>query len=101
MAKEIWVKIGSGNSLLPYGTKPLPKANVDLSSVRSSDIHLITEIIWKIKYLKFHSNFPGANELILEMSLWTFRRPNDVNQGDWRNLISHLWTTSFAHLKVS
>ena len=24
----------------------------------------ITEIIWKIKYLKFHSNFPGANELI-------------------------------------
>ena len=23
----------------------------------------ITEIIWKIKYLKFHSNFPGANEL--------------------------------------
>ena len=48
--------------------------NVDLSSVRSSDIHLragsqeipqpsITEIICKIKYLKFHSNFPGANEL--------------------------------------
>ena len=41
----------------------------------SSDIHLrassqeipqpsITEIIWKIKYLKFHSNFSGANELI-------------------------------------
>ena len=39
-----------------------------------SDIHLrassqemlqrsITEIIWKIKYLKFHSNFPGANKL--------------------------------------
>ena len=23
----------------------------------------ITEIIKKIKYLKFHSNFPGANEL--------------------------------------
>ena len=48
--------------------------NVDLSLVRSSDIHIrassqevpepsITEIIWKIKYLKFHSNFPGANEL--------------------------------------
>ena len=42
--------------------------------LRSSDIHRrassqempqpsITEIIWKIKYLKFHSNFPGANEL--------------------------------------
>ena len=48
--------------------------NVDLSSVRSGDIHLtansqaitqlsITDIIWKIKYLKFHSNFPGANDL--------------------------------------
>ena len=53
--------------------------NVDLSSVRSSDIHLwaslqeipqssITEIIWKFKYLKFHSNFPGDSELI--NSLW-------------------------------
>ena len=50
--------------------------NVDLSSVGSSDIHLrassqeipqpsMTEIIWKIKYLKFHLNFPGANELRL------------------------------------
>ena len=26
---------------------------------------IITEIIWKIKDLKFHSNFPGANELIV------------------------------------
>ena len=45
-----------------------------LSSVKSGDIHLrasqqeipqplITEIIWKIKYLKCHSNFPEANEL--------------------------------------
>ena len=24
----------------------------------------ITEIIWKIKYLRFHSNFPGANEFM-------------------------------------
>ena len=48
--------------------------NVDLSSVRSSDIHLrassqeipqpsITKINWKIKYLKCHSNFSGVNEL--------------------------------------
>ena len=28
----------------------------------------ITEIIWKIKYLKFHSNFPGANELTAVMA---------------------------------
>ena len=68
MATEIWVNIGSGNGLLPDG-------NVDLSSVRSSDINLrasskeisqpsITEIIWKINCLKFYSNFPGASELI-------------------------------------
>ena len=66
MKTENWVNIGSGNGLLPDGTKPLP--------VRSGDIHRkassqeipqpsITEIIWKIKYIKFHSNFPGANEL--------------------------------------
>ena len=48
--------------------------NVEFSSARPSDIHLrassqeipqpsIIEIICNIKYLKFHSNFPGANEL--------------------------------------
>ena len=76
MATQIWVNMGSGNGLLPDGTKPLPEPmlNVNLSSVRSSDIYLrassqditqpsISEIIWKIKYLKFHSNFQGANEL--------------------------------------
>ena len=50
------------------------------SSKRSSDIHLrassqeitqpsITEIIWKIKYLEFHSNFSGANEL--KLPVWS------------------------------
>ena len=50
------------------------RTNVDLPSGRSSDIHRrtisqeipqpsITEIIWRIKYLKYYSNFPGANEL--------------------------------------
>ena len=48
--------------------------NVDLSSVRSSDIHLrvvsqkipqpsVTKISLKTAYLKFHSNHPGVNEL--------------------------------------
>ena len=48
--------------------------DVDESSVKSSDIHtraisqempqpLITKICLKITYLKFHSNFPGNNEL--------------------------------------
>ena len=58
--------------------------NVDWSSVKSSDIHIrtisqempqppITKIYFKVTYLKFHSNFPGANELRLKtsfVSLW-------------------------------
>ena len=44
MAAEIWVDIGSGNGLLPDGTKPLPEP---MSSVRSKDIHL-EEISWKM-----------------------------------------------------
>ena len=40
MATENWVNIGSGNGLLPNGTKPLPEPMLDLSSVSSSDILL-------------------------------------------------------------
>ena len=32
MAKQIWVNIGSGNGLLPDGTKPIAWTNADLSS---------------------------------------------------------------------
>ena len=40
MVTKNQVNIGSGNGLLPDGTKPLPKfINVDLSSVKSSDNH--------------------------------------------------------------
>ena len=53
------------------------RTNVDLSSVTASGIHLrassqeipqppTTEISLKIIYVKFHSNLPGANELMLE-----------------------------------
>ena len=48
--------------------------NIDWSLVKSSDSHIraiskemlqpsITKIGLKITYIKFHSNFPGANEL--------------------------------------
>ena len=75
MAIAIWINIGSGNGLLPDGTKPLPEPMLtEWSSVKSTDIHIraisqempqlsISKIPWKITYLKFHSNFPGANEL--------------------------------------
>ena len=71
---EIRFNIGSGYGLLPNRHQAITWTNVDLSSVRSSKIQLrassqeitqpsITEIIWKIKYLKFHWNFPMTNEL--------------------------------------
>ena len=76
MATKIWVNIGSGNGLVAWRHQAITWTNIDLSSGRWCDIHLktssqeipqpsITEIICKIKHLKFHSNFPGANELIV------------------------------------
>ena len=57
----------------------ITSTNVDLSVVRSSDIHLraitkempqqsIIKISLKIIHLKYHSNLPGANELSMILS---------------------------------
>ena len=85
MATEIWVNIGSGNGLLPDGTKPLPEPKLTDHwwSPLSSDIHIrtisqemhqpsITKICLKITCLKFHENFPGANELMDNLALFTW-----------------------------
>ena len=75
MVTKIWVKIGSGNGLLPDGTKPLPEPMLTDASVKASDIHIraisqemlqpsITKICVKITNLKFRPNLPGANEFI-------------------------------------
>ena len=40
MATLIWVDIGSGNGLLPDGTKAINWTNVDLSSGPSSNNHI-------------------------------------------------------------
>ena len=79
MATDVWVNIGSGNGLLPDGTKPSPKTIVDLSSAKSSGIHMtaisqemsqpsITKISLKITFLKLLWNLPGANELYYAVS---------------------------------
>ena len=94
MVTEIWVNIGSGNGLLPDGTKPLLEPMLT-SSVRSSDIHLrassqelpqpsIIEIICKIKYQKFHSNFPGANGL----THWGWNKMATISQVTCSNAFS-------------
>ena len=78
MVTEIWVKIGSGNDLLPDSTKPLPEpmltdhhwGPVTFTTGQFYEMPQpsITESRLKITYLKFHSDFPGANELIIGYS---------------------------------
>ena len=75
MTTEIWVNLGSDNGLLPDGTKPLPEPMLTDDQWSPHDIHIraisqempqpsITEICLKITYLNFHSDFPGASELM-------------------------------------
>ena len=81
MASEICVNIGSGNGLLLDGIKPLPEPMLTDHQLKSTYIHIraisqdmpqpsITEIPWKITYLKFHLHFPGTNELNVLTSCW-------------------------------
>ena len=69
MATENWVNIGSGNGLLPDGTKPLPEPMFRSFSVHVRTISQeilppsITKICLKINSLKFISNPLGANKL--------------------------------------
>ena len=71
---QIWVNIGSGNGLLPDGTKPLPEPMLTYHQWHPVTImHLtsishkilqpsITKVSLKIIYLKFNSNLPGADD---------------------------------------
>ena len=70
MASEILVNNGSGNGLLPDGTKPLPDPMLtnhqwSLVTFISGQFHemlqpSITKICLEIACLKFHSNLPGG-----------------------------------------
>ena len=82
-----WLQLTHCGLVKPHGVRDLAWrhqaitwTNVDWSSVKSSDIHiraisqempqpLITQIPWKITYLKFHSNFPGANRWVKSLHL--------------------------------
>ena len=74
MATKIWVNTDSGNGLLPDGTKPLPEpvltghqwspATFILGQFHKRYLnHQSIKSLLKMTYLKFHLNFPGANEL--------------------------------------
>ena len=100
MVTEIWVYTGSGHGLVLW-------TNVDCSSVKSSDIHIrtisqempqpsITKICLKIKYLKFHSNSPGANELNDFSSPKWWYRITDNRRKFIKNLSNFTVSTVFA-----
>ena len=87
METQIWVNTGSGNDLLPDGTKPLPEpvlayqqwGPVTIIRGKSSQAtyHLsITKISLKITYLKVCSALPGINEL-------TYGDPDE-----WHHMVS-------------
>ena len=69
------VNIGSGNGLVPDGTKPLPEPMLTdhqwspmtfiLGQFHKRCLnHQWLKSVWKLHVLKFNSNFPGANELM-------------------------------------
>ena len=78
MATEIWVHIGSGNGLLPDGTKPLPEIWLIFCEIRVWNPMTFTwkqfhrgilkisifDIYLKMTNLKLQPHLPGANELI-------------------------------------
>ena len=93
MATEIWVNIGSGNGLLPDGTKPLPEPM--LTDHQWSPMTFILGQFHKkclnhkslksVTYLIFHSNFPGANELMAWVLMPTPLRRHGKQQ-PWHEL---------------
>ena len=102
MATDIWVNIGSGNGLLPDGTKPLPEPMwtdhqwspvifiLGQFHMRMPQPSSITKIRLKIAFLEFHSNFPGANELNARLisPLHTHWRQHSVAPSHSHNLHS-------------
>ena len=60
----ILLNIGSGNGLVPDGTKPLPKPMFSITEVvRHYPVDIITKIYWNRTRLKLQPHFPGVNEL--------------------------------------
>ena len=74
MATEIWVNIGTGNGLLPDGTKPLPEPILTFHNLSPVPQPSITKNRLKITYLKFHSNFSGVNELMITFHFYMLKR---------------------------
>ena len=71
-----WVNIGSGNGLLPDGTKPLPEPILTYHQ-RALSLEDLKISISKITFLESHSDLPGANEFKGGMDTHTVVHVND------------------------
>ena len=65
MTTQIWVNIGSGNGLVPYGTEPLPDLMLILLRAVLQEILKISilDSSLKITNLSLQPHLPGASEL--------------------------------------
>ena len=66
MATQNWVNIGSGNGLVPYGTKPLPEpmlTNHQMAISHEMPKIVILDLSLKIIDLNIRVHLPGINEL--------------------------------------
>ena len=100
MGTEILVNIGSGNGLLPDGTKPLPEPMLtDHQWCPVTFIfgkfhkrclkHQSLRSVWKLHVWKFHLNFPGVNELTSQWSMPPCSYCWHYNTGTLSSLWSH------------
>ena len=100
MAAGIWVNIGSGNGLLPDGTKPLPEPMLTYHQGTKGFIggqfkkrylsHQWPNLTGKLLIWKFLWNLPGTNDLrcyVLSVS---------TGGGVRRLNVAHLWTLLYA-----
>ena len=105
MAAGTLGNICSGNGLLPDGTKQaITFTNVDLSSLRYSDVHLraispdmsqpsVTKISLNIIFLRFYWNLPGANELNSHSKIHCSPNVNTYSEGSVKDkdAVMHTW----------
>ena len=72
MATYIWVNFGSGNGLLPDGTKPLPKPTLTI----------INEVLWHAPERNFTAIDP-ADILNSELENYNFEITATPHWGQW------------------
>ena len=100
--------------LVAWRHQAITWANVDLSSVRASGIHLsansqeipqppITEISLKIIYVKFQANLPGANGLTMVQVMiwrWTGDRSYNIDMILTQIPYSVIWAQWIKHMNM-